>query len=210
MNPIPNMDTNHSTQFTAFEGFKRVAAGSLDQVATRTKAFMDNPDHGEVLVFDDLTSELIEIDFRGSPDEVLARLKAQASDTTGTTSHEPAEKRGPGRPRLGVTGREVTLLPRHWEWLDAQPGGASVALRKLVESAKRASPAKDRARQSQEAVHRFMCAVAGNLPGFEEALRAFYRGNKARLDEVIAAWPVDVRDHIEKLVARAKQNLERA
>src|ERR1043165_2680260 len=100
-----------------------------------------------------------------------------------------AAPRGRGRPKLGVVAREVTLLPRHWEWLNGQPGGASVALRKLVEEAKRASHGKDRARQSQEAVHRFMYVVAGNLPGFEEASRAFYAGNQERFNAMVESWP---------------------
>ena len=88
--------------------------------------------------------------------------------------------------------REVTLLPRHWDWLNSQPGGASVALRKLVEEARRTHAGKDRVRQSQEAAYRFMSAVAGNLPGFEEATRALFAANAARFDEEVARWPADV------------------
>ena len=111
--------------------------------------------------------------------------------------------RGPGRPKLGVVGREVTLLPRHWDWLDDQPGGASVALRKLVESAKRDNRSKDRARHSQEAAHRFMSAMAGNLPGYEEASRAFYGRNQALFYTLIQPWPGGIRDHAKRLAAAA-------
>jgi hypothetical protein len=108
--------------------------------------------------------------------------------------------RRPGRPKLGVVAREVTLLPRHWEWLNGQPGGASVALRKLVEDARRGSASKDRARRMQEAAYRFMSAMAGNLPGFEEATRALFAGEPDRLAEHVRAWPEDVRTHLERLI----------
>ena len=111
--------------------------------------------------------------------------------------------RGPGRPRLGVVAREVTLLPRHWEWLGTQPGGASAALRRLVESARRDGAGKDRVRAAQESAYRFMLAVAGNEPGFEEATRALFAGHAARFGECLAAWPPDVRAHALRVSAAA-------
>jgi hypothetical protein len=98
-----------------------------------------------------------------------------------------------------VVAREVTLLPRHWEWLGAQPGGASVALRKLVDEARRASGDKDRERQARDAAYHFMSTMAGNLPQFEEASRALFADDRRRFTGLIADWPVDVRDHIVKL-----------
>ena len=109
--------------------------------------------------------------------------------------------RKPGRPKLGVVPREVTLLPRHWEWLAAQPGGASVALRKLVEHASRANQSQDRIRKSRESAYRFMTAMAGNDPGFEEALRALFAGNHERFEQEIAEWPRDIQAHARKLAA---------
>jgi hypothetical protein len=103
--------------------------------------------------------------------------------------------RGRGRPKLGVVAREVTLLPRHWEWLTTQPGGVSVALRKLVEEARRTHADQDRRRQTQERAYHFMSAMGGDLPGFEEAARALFANDLPRLRELVAAWPVDVRDH---------------
>jgi uncharacterized protein len=182
----------------AFEGSRCIASGSLSEVALKTKQAIDRGQHDVIVIFDGETSALIEIDFRGTPGEVLERLPK--TDRNGVAV---AEKRGPGRPKLGVVGREVTLLPRHWDWLDEQPGGASVALRKLVETAKRSSHGADRARRSQEAVHRFMYAMAGNLPGFEEASRAFYAGNRARFNRIVRSWPADLRDHLGKLVTIA-------
>ncbi len=149
-----------------------------------------------VLIFDDATSELVEIDFRGTVGEVLSRLSPVVTE-------EEVSPRRPGRPRLGVVAREVTLLPRHWEWLNSQPGGASVALRKLVEEARRSSEGKDRVRRSQEAAYRFLSAMAGNEPGYEEALRALFAGDRARFDALAESWPPDVRDHARMLAAAA-------
>jgi hypothetical protein len=108
---------------------------------------------------------------------------------------------GPGRPKLGVVSREVSLLPRHWEWLEQQPNGISAALRRLVDEARKANAAKDRVRAATEAAGRFMTVVAGNLPGFEEALRALYAHNEARFEEEIHDWPNDVREHARRLAS---------
>jgi uncharacterized protein len=160
-------------------------------------------DTGEpVIIFDDATSEAIELDFRGSPADVLGQL-APAGTAELTTPDEAKPARGPGRPRLGVVAREVTLLPRHWEWLNAQPGGASVALRKLVDAARRANDGKDRVRRSQEAAYRFMSVMAGDRPGFEEATRALFAGRRDRFQELVQAWPADVAAHAGKLAAAA-------
>ena len=105
-------------------------------------------------------------------------------------------------PELGVVAREVTLLPRHWDWLAGQPGGASVTLRKLVEQARKDNEGKDRLRRAREAAYRFLSAMAGNLPGFEEAARALFAGHRDRFAAVVAPWPQDVREHAVKLAAR--------
>ena len=144
----------------------------------------------------------MEVDLRGMLDEVVQRLTR--ADKTGTS--EGSQKHGPGRPRLGVIPREATLLPGQWDWLDGQPGGASAALRRLVYKAKRSGQGKDRARQSQDAVYRFMTVMAGNFPGFEEALRAFYRRDRQRFSSIVESWPKDVSKHVERLVAIASLN----
>jgi hypothetical protein len=141
-----------------------------------------------VFIFDDATGRVIDFDTRGTDAEVVARLAPAAE-----------EPRGRGRPKLGVVAREVTLLPRHWDWLSTQPGGASVALRKLVEQARRSSGDADRRRATQEAAYRFLSAVAGDLPGFEEAARALFAYDRRGFGDRIAAWPEDVRDHAVKL-----------
>ena len=145
-----------------------------------------------VLVFDDADARPVEFDLRGSLDDVLARL---------APAEEP--KRGPGRPKLGVTAREVTLLPRHWDWLAAQPGGASVALRRLVEEARKVSSGDDRRRAAQEATFRFMQAMAGDLPAYEEAIRALFAGDFGGFEGHVAHWPDDVREHAALLAADA-------
>jgi len=118
----------------------------------------------------------------------------------GTEAHEDTP-RGVGRPKLGVVAREVTLLPRHWDWLNRQPGGASVALRRLVQEASRVNADRDAVRASREATYRFMTAIAGALPGFEEATRALFAGERNRFEGLIDAWPVDLRSHLQKLSA---------
>jgi hypothetical protein len=183
---------------TAFEGTKRIASGELAHVALKTKALIDRNEKATVLIFDDSTSEQIELDFRGTAEDVLRRLAA-----TGSAPVATASPRGPGRPKLGVVAREVTLLPRHWEWLSRQPGGASVALRKLVEDARHSHKDRDRVRQSREAAYRFMSAIAGNEPGFEEATRALFANDRKRYSGLIARWPPDVRGHLMKLARPA-------
>jgi hypothetical protein len=184
----------------AFEGSRRIAAGELHQVALKTKEVLDRNQDAPVLIFDESTSEAIEVDFRGTAQEVFERLTTPGvASSVYQPSPAPTIQRGPGRPRLGVVAREVTLLPRHWEWLNSQPGGASVALRKLVDEARRVRADGDRKRQSQEAAYRFIHTMAGNAPHFEEATRALFAGNVARFDELIEGWPADVRDHARKL-----------
>jgi hypothetical protein len=167
--------------YTAFQGFRRVSNGTAEELAV----FLKKRRQGEVLVFDDATGTQTDLDLtnRGKPKEPAADVAP----------------RGRGRPRLGVVAKEVTLLPRHWDWLNAQPGGASVALRKLVEEARRTSGDRDRVRGAQEAAYRFMSAIAGNLPGFEEATRALFTYDRRRFSELIAAWPADVRDYAVRL-----------
>jgi hypothetical protein len=196
--------TPASTACTAFEGTRRIASGALPEVAQKVKAVLDRGERAPVLIFDDATSEIVEVDFRGTAEEVAARLAANPSVPVASDNQpDAATPRRPGRPRLGVVAREVTLLPRHWEWLNCQPGGASVALRKLVEQARRGSESKDRVRRAQESAYRFMSTMAGNEAGFEEALRCLFAGDRARFDSLVNDWPIDVRDHARKLAAEA-------
>ena len=183
--------------YTAFDGHRRLVSGPLATVALAVRQAAGDATPGTILIFDDATGRAIDLDLRGTADEVRARYAAAPADASAPAG-EPTgadEPRGRGRPKLGVVSREVTLLPRHWDWLAAQPGGASVALRKLVEDARRTHAAADRRRDAQARAYHFMSAIAGDLPGFEEAARALYANDLARLTELIAGWPDDVRDH---------------
>jgi hypothetical protein len=183
-------------RYIAFQGSRRISAGALEQVALDARRALELDAGTPVLVFDERSSQLVELDLRGSVGDVLERLARPAPPAA-------VAARGPGRPRLGVVAREVTLLPRHWDWLNLQPGGASVALRRLVEEARRANQDKDRVRQAQEVSYRFMSAMAGGLPGFEEATRALFAGDRARFDAQTDAWPADIQAHARQLAAPA-------
>ena len=181
-----------SHDIAAFAGTRLIATGALASVALAAKAVLDGGETAPVLLFD-AAARPVELDFRGSPEDVAARVRPAVG--------EAETPRGPGRPRLGVVAREVTLLPRHWDWLAAQPGGASVALRKLVETARRSGEAKDRVRQAQEITYRFMTAMAGNEAEFDEAIRALFAADKARFEALTGIWPRDLADHIARLAA---------
>lgn len=195
------MDAGQPPSCTAFAGTERVASGAHQAVALACKALIDAGDRRTFLIFDDVGAEPFEMDLRGSPDDVRLRFASDGSPAFGGERTPELSHRGPGRPKLGVVGREVTLLPRHWEWLNEQPGGASVALRKLVEQARRANEGKDRVRRSQEGTFRFMSAMAGNEPGFEDAARALFAGDKERFETHSELWPRDLRDYARALAA---------
>ena len=180
---------------TAFAGTTCIGSGDITEIALKAKALLDRDDSTGVIIFNDATGSVMDVEFRGTAADVARWVE---------TAYRPAPPpRGPGRPRLGVVAREVTLLPRHWDWLATQPGGASVALRRLVEDARRTSGGKDRIRGSQAAAYKFMSAMAGNEPGFEEAARALFAGEWTRLDEHTASWTPDVRDYALSLAADA-------
>ena len=184
--------------FTAFIGPQRLVSGPLAEVALAVLKASKSAVAEPIVIFDDANGRPIDLDLRGTERDIVARLPQPASNPE-TAADDLPEPRGRGRPKLGVVAREVTLLPRHWEWLGTQPGGASVALRKLVEEARRASGDRDRSRAARDAAYHFMSVMAGNLAGFEEASRALFADDRRRFVELIAGWPGDVRDHIVKL-----------
>lgn len=177
-----------SPRCTAFDGHRRLAAGPLPEIAAAVKRAAETGATGPLLVYDDATGRLVDIDIRGSEAEVVARLAQMPAANV-------ASPRGRGRPKLGVVAREVTLLPRHWEWLNEQPGGASVALRKLVEHARRDGAGTDARRRRQEAAYAFMSSLAGDFANFEEASRALFADDRERLTTLVADWPEDVRNY---------------
>jgi hypothetical protein len=173
---------------TVFERSKRIASGPLVDVAAAYKAAVERGS-GQAFLFDDRTGKAFDIDVRGTVEHMLQVLRHNHPS--------PDDPRGPGRPKLGVAAREVTLLPTQWDWLAAQPGGASVTLRKLVDQARR-SPAAQ-ARAARDAAYAFMSAMAGDSENFEEASRALFAGDKPTFERLTAKWPKDVRAHIDKL-----------
>jgi hypothetical protein len=198
---FPQMSQHRPQTFTAFEGPRRLVSGPLQEVTLAVKRAEQRAAE-RVAIFSDATGCAIDLDLRGSDDEIVARLPATPAPAALEAQSEP---RGRGRPKLGVVAREVTLLPRHWEWLTTQPGGASVTLRKLVEAARRANGDKDRSRAARDAAYHFMSAMAGDLPDFEEASRALFADERRRFTSLIAAWPDDIRDHIVRLAFSGDQ-----
>ena len=174
----------------AFAGTTLLAQGPLLDVVRAVKRALDSGVEQSIAVLDLASSRPVEINFIGTEEEVLQRIPR-------------AQPRAAGRPKLGVVAREVTLLPRHWEWLSAQPGGASVALRKLVELASRDARQADAMREARDAAYRFMHELAGDAPGFEEASRALFAGDAARLEQIVADWPADARAHLLALARPA-------
>jgi hypothetical protein len=197
------MNSGSDATYIAFDGDRCLASGDLRSVVRAARQTLDRRKEASILIFDGVTSAPVEIDFRGPIADVLARLPEAAATPATTEDAAKSPPRGPGRPKLGVVAREVTLLPRHWEWLAQQSGGASVALRKLVDEARRANKDKDRIRQAQEAAYRFIAAMAGNKPHVEDVARALFAGDAVQFEAWTASWPADVRDHARRLAARA-------
>lgn len=217
--------------YTVFHGYRKLASGTLPQVAAAYRTALNTTSTSAVLIFDDVTGRSTDVDLRLldavapidqqeglDPQSATPRTgigaagatKPDMTDATDSSSHRTALTQAPqesddqtvrrrGRPKLGVISREVTLLPRHWEWLAAQPGGASVALRKLVESARLSNTDRDSRRKAQERAYHFMLALGGDLPGYEEATRALFADDVQALKAHISGWPEDVRTHALKL-----------
>jgi uncharacterized protein len=214
-----------NTLCTAFQGNTNIASGELKAVALVAKNAVDasslTGNQSTILIFNDATSDVIELDWRGTVAEFMAKFEAvallqdyqtsqnQAQSTIppeteqDTPSADAATARGPGRPKLGVVAREVTLLPRHWDWLATQTGGASVALRKLVEVARKESELKDRIRHASAVTYKFMSTMAGHEPGFEEASRALFSQNRELFEHFTTNWSKDVNIHLQKLSLEA-------
>lgn len=191
--------------FVAFRGTRRIASGELAALVRGIFREGGERSQGSFLAFNAVTSEPLELDLRGTEPEAIARVESASLPVS-----PAADKRGPGRPRLGVVPREITLLPRHWDWLNRQPGGASAAVRRLVDAARgtaglAAGNERVTKRTAQEYAYRFLSAMLGDHAGFEDATRALFAGDAARFEEVSAGWPADLRDHARRL-ARATFN----
>jgi hypothetical protein len=195
---------------TAFEDHRLQLSGPLADVAIAVRRSADKGTASAILVFDDETGRVVDLDLRGTDAEILERLSRHPQTFAGryrprtavaseAVSDEGPGPKGRGRPKLGVVAREVTLLPRQWEWLAAQPGGASATLRRLVDDARRTSNPRQQRRATQEAAYQFMLAIAGDLPGYEEATRALFADDRPALEERIAGWPEDIRAYALRL-----------
>lgn len=182
--------------YTAFVGAARLATGDLETVALAAHAVQDRQTEMPI-VFEDATGSVVDLDLRGSPQDVAKRLQASEPDA-------PIEGPRPrGRPKLGVTSREVTLLPKHWTWLQQQSGGASATLRRLVEQAQQDNAEADERRSAQTATYKVMYALGGHLAGYENALRALYAGDAQRFETLIKGWPADISSYVRKLAERS-------
>ncbi|MFO1493364.1 MAG: DUF2239 family protein [Lysobacterales bacterium] len=175
------MDTE--SRYTCFAHQQHLGSGNSAEIARLARLHPERP----LWVFDDATGRPVDLD-----------LRAREADIA--TPESGPEGRGRGRPRLGVIAREVTLLPRHWDWLATQRGGASVALRKLIDEARRANADADTRRRCQDRCYHFMSAIAGDLPGFEEAIRALYASDQVALLQHTAGWPADIVAHLQRLL----------
>lgn len=174
---------NPLAHYVAFDGPHRVAAASGSEISAKVSAYLQAKPDAQLLVFDCETGRQVDLDLR-------------APSPAGGME---APRAGKGRPKLGVVAKEVTLLPRHWDWLARQPGGASVTLRRLIERASKEPDARERQQARATAAYHFMHAVAGNLPGFEEASRLLFAGNIEGLGAAVAQWPGDVGDQVLRL-----------
>ncbi len=180
----------HNT-YTAFAGSERIVTADLAGALTAVKAALERESGAGVLVFDDETGKQVDFDLRGSVDDVIARALP------------PKPKPGPGRPSLGVKAMEVTLLPRHWEWLERKDRNVSAALRRVVEAAMKSESPEDRAKDRIEAADRELWVLAGNLEDCEEASRALYARDFKRFKSIARKWPRDVGEHLVALALRA-------
>lgn len=181
--------------YTAFDSYEMISKGTLEEVAIEIKKYIRNHRDARILVFSDSSGKQMDMDLSGTEKEVLERLKVYLSP------EERAVSTGPGRPKLGVVAREVSLLPRHWEWLSTQTGGASATLRRLVEDARKNSSGKEKIKSSQERVHLMMTSLAGDFAHYEEALRALYAKDKKKFNALIGDWPKDVREYTRTLAS---------
>ena len=180
--------------YTAFEDHKILSQGFLEDVVLKVKKRLEKSPESQIVIYSDATGKSMDFNFQGSEKEVLKRLEVYTTPENTTEASS-----GPGRPKLGVISREVSLLPKHWEWLATQSGGASNTLRKLVEENMKKTSGVLTVKTAQERTYKFMSVEAGDLENYEEALRALYRKDKERFTSEIKTWPRDVQKHILEL-----------
>ncbi len=175
---------------SAFLEDELIAQGPRAVVTRRIEERYPASDFSRIRVFDDATGRVTDLDYW----DASADAPAEAAPAS--------PPRGRGRPKLGVVSREVTLLPRHWDWLAAQRGGASATIRRLIEDARKRRSETLTAAEAREGVHRFLTEMAGDREGYEEALRALYRSDIAGVRAIADAWPEDIRRYLNRLLDR--------
>jgi hypothetical protein len=190
---LETLSETQEAHYTIFEGFNAVGRGTHSEVRQAVRALKAERETATFLVFNDETGESLDQDFERV--ETAHLLQARVTE---------AAPRKVGRPRLGVVAREITLLPRHWEWLEAQQGGASVALRKLVEIARKQQEPEDRIRHAISVTFKFLNVMGGRMPGFEDVNRALFQRDWARFDALVAAYPRDVAGYLAMLSKPAR------
>lgn len=178
---------------TAFLQRRQIAHGNLSEILQQIKA---TPIGNEsVFIFNDQTGKRLDIHPHGDEASALAAYPELAEQQP----EESATVKTRGRPKLGVSAKEVTLLPRHWEWLATQPGGASATLRRLIEQARKASEPADNKRRRHESAYQFMHEVAGDLPEYETCLRALFADDETAFNAAMTDWPQDIRRYAATL-----------
>ncbi len=182
------------TSFSAFDGHQLLFKGAFSEVVLKIKKRIGKDSNSSILIFSDATGKTMDFNFQGTEKDILKRLEVFVTEKS-----QPLE--GPGRPRLGVVSREISLLPRHWEWLASQPGGASATLRKFVDAEMRKSSDGPSVQQAQERAYKFMNVMAGDLEGYEDALRALYRKDKKQFTASIKNWAPDVKTYVVELAS---------
>ncbi|MEO9168706.1 MAG: DUF2239 family protein [Aestuariivirga sp.] len=182
--------------FVCFCGSRRIAEGTLAEVAASAWQVLQLDPVNTTLTFDQATGQVVDLNLSGSIQDVVKRYTAA-----------PGSIAKRGRPKLGVVAREVTLLPRHWEWLALQPSGASAALRRLIDEARKTGTAEQSSHRCGAATYKFMSAIAGDLPLFEEAARALFARQYPQFERCIADWPPDIKAELLKFVAEDRSGL---
>lgn len=190
--------------FTAFTEGKSISNGNLKSVIRDSKAYRAKHSHASILIFEDADGSWFDVDLNGSLALILKTLPARAPVTIEEETEAPVlQAPTRGRPKLGVVSKEVTLLPRHWEWLSSQKGGASVTLRKLVETAKKTSAIKEKTRRAEDACNQFIVSIAGDYSNYEEATRALYASEYKAFEKSIKGWPEDIKQYAMRLLTPA-------
>lgn len=196
------MNTSITQQASAFIGTKILKTGPLIEVVLAMKEEVAKDKFAHILCFLDETGAMVDFDLSGTNEQVIAKLLA--NNTQETKEEQKAETTNApksGRPKLGVTAKEVTLLPRHWEWLAAQRGGASATLRRLVELAAKDSISIETRKSAQNATYRFLQNIAGDFENYEEVLRAIFADDFEKMRKLMQNWPQDIQNYAQKLFA---------